>query len=50
MDPENDCEDYDQKLQEVLAFARKAIKDLDKMEIAKEDFNNVIGGLQEEMK
>ena len=50
MDPENDCEDYDQKLQEVLAFARKAIKDLDKMEIEKEDYNNVIGGLQKELK
>ena len=41
--PEMDSEDYDQKLQEVLVFARKAITDLDKMEMEKEDFNNVIG-------
>lgn len=49
MNPEMDCEDYDQKLQEVLVFARKAINDLDEMEMEKENFNNVIGRLQEEM-
>jgi len=48
--PEMDSEDYDQKLQEVLVFARNAIKDLDEMEMEKENFNNVIGQLQEEMK
>lgn len=48
--PEMDCEDYDQKLQEILVFARKAINDLDKMEMEKEHFNNLIGQLQEEMK
>ena len=48
--PEMDSEDYEQKLQEVLVFARKAINDLDRMEMEKEDFNNVIGQLQEEMK
>jgi len=49
MDPKENSEDYDQKLQEVLVFARKAIEDLDKMEIEKEDFNNMIGVLQEKM-
>ncbi|MEE9377187.1 MAG: hypothetical protein V3V33_04035 [Candidatus Lokiarchaeia archaeon] len=48
--PEEGCEDYDLKLCECLEFAKKAIAELDTMEIDKEDFNNIIGGLQEKMK
>lgn len=48
--PEEDCEDYDLKLRECLEFAKKSITELDTMEVEKEDFNNIIGGLQEKMK
>lgn len=50
MEPEIGSKDYDQKLREVLDFAKKSIDELDKMEIEKEDFNNEVGGLQEKMK
>jgi len=49
MEPEKDCEDYEQKMREVLVFARKSIDDLDKMEMEKEDFNHIVGELQKEM-
>jgi len=48
--PEVSCEDYDLKLRECLELAKKSIVELDTMEVEKEDFNNIIGGLQEKMK
>ena len=50
MEPEQGSQDYDQKLKECLEYARKAIKDLDLMEHEKEEFNHVVGALQEKMK
>lgn len=49
LEPEEGCEDYDQKLLEVLTYARKSIEDLDNMEMEKEDFNHMVGELQKEM-
>lgn len=49
LEPEKDCEDYEQKMREVLVFARKSIGELDKMELEKEDFNHMVGELQKEM-
>ena len=50
MEPDEDCEDYELKLYECLEFAKKSISELDKMEGEKEDFNNLIGDLQEKLK
>ncbi len=50
MEPDESCEDYDLKLFECLEFAKKSISELDKMEVEKEDFNNIIGDLQEKLK
>ncbi|MFX1259926.1 MAG: hypothetical protein ACFFAN_18910 [Promethearchaeota archaeon] len=50
MEPKEGSNDYDQKLQECLVYARKAIEDLDLMEIEKEKFNFKVGDLQERMK
>ncbi|MCK4287398.1 MAG: hypothetical protein KAX18_14405 [Candidatus Lokiarchaeota archaeon] len=50
MEPDEDCEDYELKLYECLEFAKKSISELDKMEGEKEDFNNIIGDLQEKLK
>ncbi len=49
MVPAEESKDFDQKLSECLDFARKSIKELDDMEMEKEDFNNVVGELQEKM-
>ena len=37
MEPDQSCEDYDLQLQKVLEFAQNSIKDLDDMELEKED-------------
>jgi len=50
MEPDEGCEDYEVKLYECLEFAKKSISELDKMEGEKEDFNNLIGNLQEKLK
>ena len=50
MEPDEGCEDYELKLYECLEFAKKSISELDKMEGEKEDFNNIIGDLQEKLK
>ena len=50
LEPDESCEDYDLQLQKVLEFARNSIKDLDNMEIEKEDMNKDIGQLQQQMK
>ncbi len=50
MEPDEGCEDYELKLYECLEFAKKSISDLDKMEGEKEDFNDIIGDLQEKLK
>ena len=50
LEPEAGSSDYDQKLREVLEFAKKSIQELDKMELEKEEFNNEVGGLQDNMK
>ncbi len=50
MEPDEGCEDYEVKLYECLEFAKKSISELDKMEGEKEDFNNIIGDLQEKLK
>jgi len=50
MEPEEGCEDFELKLYECLEFAKKSISELDKMEGEKEDFNNIIGDLQEKLK
>lgn len=50
LEPEMGSEDYDQKLMEVLEFAKKSIDELDTMEIEKEDYNNVVGEIQKKMK
>jgi len=50
LEPDESCEDYELQLQKVLEFARNSIKDLDNMEIEKEDMNKDIGILQEQMK
>ncbi len=50
MEPEKESKNYDQKLQECLNYARKAIDELDVMEAEKEEFNNQVGELQEKMK
>jgi len=50
LEPEVGTADYDQKLREVLEFAKKSIEELDKMEGEKEDFNNEVGDLQNNMK
>jgi hypothetical protein len=50
MEPDEGCEDYDLKLYECLEFAKKSIAELDSMEIEKEDFNNIVGDLQEKLK
>jgi len=49
LEPEDGCEDYDQRLREVLEFAKKAVGELDTMEIEKEDYNHEVGGLQKKM-
>jgi len=50
MEPDEGCDDYELKLYECLEFAKKSILKLDKMEGEKEDFNNLIGDLQEKLK
>lgn len=50
MEPDEGCDDYELKLYECLEFAKKSILELDKMEGEKEDFNNIIGDLQEKLK
>ena len=50
MEPDENCEDYELKLYECLEFAKKSISELDTMEVEKEDFNNIIGDLQEKLK
>jgi hypothetical protein len=50
MEPDEGCEDYELKLYECLEFAKKSISELDEMETEKEDFNNIVGELQEKLK
>ncbi len=50
LEPKEGDKDYDNKLHDCLEFARKTIDMLDKMELEKEDFNNVIEKYQEKMK
>jgi hypothetical protein len=50
MEPDEGCEDYELKLYECLEFAKESISELDKMEGEKEDFNNIIGDLQDKLK
>ncbi|MHA2182254.1 MAG: hypothetical protein ACXAAH_12625 [Promethearchaeota archaeon] len=50
MEPDEGCEDYELKLYECLEFAKKSISELDQMEEEKEDFNNIVGELQEKLK
>ncbi len=50
LEPEEGAEEFEQKLQVCLEFARETIGDLDKMEVEKEDYNNIIGELQKKMK
>jgi len=50
LEPDEGCEDYESKLYECLEFAKKSISDLDQMEAEKEDFNNIVGELQEKLK
>ncbi|MHA2037696.1 MAG: hypothetical protein ACW972_02905 [Promethearchaeota archaeon] len=50
MEPDEGCEDYEMKLYECLEFAKKSISELDQMESEKEDFNNIVGELQEKLK
>jgi len=45
--PEEGCDDYEEKLRICLEFAKKSIGELDDMEIEKEDYNNIVGELQE---
>ncbi|MFX0080583.1 MAG: hypothetical protein ACFE94_02420 [Candidatus Hodarchaeota archaeon] len=45
--PEEGCEDYEEKLRACIEFAKQSIGELDTMEIEKEDYNNVVGELQE---
>ncbi|MFX1374754.1 MAG: hypothetical protein ACFFA0_02975 [Promethearchaeota archaeon] len=47
MTPEEGCDDYEEKLRVCLEFAKKSIGELDTMEIEKEDYNNIVGELQE---
>lgn len=50
LEPEMGSEDYDQKLMEVLEFAKNSIGELDDMELEKEDYNSIIGEFQIKMK
>jgi hypothetical protein len=45
--PDEGCEDYEEKLRTCLEFAKKSIGQLDAMEMEKEDYNNIVGQLQE---
>ena len=45
--PEEGSEDYEEKLHACLEFAKKSIGKLDSMEMEKEDYNNIVGELQE---
>lgn len=45
--PDEGCEDYEEKLRICLEFAKQSIGQLDTMEIEKEDYNNIVGELQE---
>lgn len=45
--PEEGCDDYEEKLRICLEFAKQSIVELDDMEIEKEDYNNIVGELQE---
>ena len=45
--PEEGCDDYEEKLRICLEFAKQSIGELDDMEIEKEDYNNIVGELQE---
>ena len=47
--PEQGSNDYDERLKLCLEFAQKAVLELDKMEHEKEDYNIVIGEVQNEM-
>ncbi|MBN1802593.1 MAG: hypothetical protein JW891_13860 [Candidatus Lokiarchaeota archaeon] len=50
LEPKVGDKEYDSKLHDCLEFAKKTINMLDKMELEKEDFNNVIAKYQEKMK
>ena len=45
--PEEGCDDYEEKLHICIEFAKQSIGELDDMEIEKEDYNNIVGELQE---
>ena len=45
--PKEGCDDYEEKLHICIEFAKQSIGDLDDMEIEKEDYNNIVGELQE---
>jgi hypothetical protein len=48
--PEEGCDNYEEKLHVCLEFAKQSIGELDSMEIEKEDYNNIVGELQEKKK
>ncbi len=47
--PKEESNDYDEKLKICLEFAKKTVLELDQMEREKENFNNMIAELQNEM-